>query len=306
MNEGSACVFAHYDVHGIVDDYVIYSLTQLSQIVDRVIFVSTSKLLIDDVKKLEALGVEVITRPNVGYDFYSYKVGIEHIGDVQLERLILCNDSVYGPVSDIEYFDEVMSDKDGDFWGITESFDFSHHLQSYFLVFKRSILASRVFKNFWRSLAILEHKKDIVRNYEVGLSHLLVANGFKFYSAFPLEDKGNLRRVWQAKGEFYRSFKRRWHEVDFWVGVITLLTGRLDVGVNHSHLDWERLIVGFGSPYIKVELLRDNPKNVEHLEAIFDVIRSNGDYPVDLIVNHLERVGVPQGHDDNCSAGEGT
>ncbi|TDG12760.1 hypothetical protein E2F43_14425 [Seongchinamella unica] len=287
----TACVFAHYDRDGIVDSHVTYSLSELHRCVQRLVFVSTSNLSDETVGKLVAMGIEVIVRKNRGYDFYSYKVGIEHLTLSDYDQLILCNDSVYGPLTDLSAFIGKMNEIDGDFWGITESFDFAHHLQSYFLVFKRTVLNSSAFAEFWSSLDLIDDKNEIIRRYEVGLSQVLTSCGFKFYSVMPLEDRGTVDRIWHARREYGRTLKRRWRDPAFWSDVGSLLTGRLDVGVNHSHLDWEVLLIEHGSPYIKVELLRDNPKDVRNLEPVLDVVRSKGEYPVELISKHLARVG---------------
>ena len=42
--------------------------------------------------------------------------------------------------------------------------------------------------------------------------------------------------------------------------------------------------------FLKVALLRENPRQLDDLDTVFDVIQAMGDYPVNLISSHLKRV----------------
>ena len=117
----TSCIFAHYDRDGIVDEYVLHYLKVLRQNVKQLIFVTTAGLDAQSVNMVRALDIEVIERANEGYDFYSYKVGIEQLSLDQYDSLMLCNDSVYGPFDDLAPLFERMDESKCDFWGITES-----------------------------------------------------------------------------------------------------------------------------------------------------------------------------------------
>ena len=94
-----AAVFVHYDKQNIVDDYVIYYLKELKIVTNTIIFVSTSDLANKERKKLEKYCDKIIIRENVGYDFYSWKIGLKILGTLNIfDEIILCNDSVYGPL----------------------------------------------------------------------------------------------------------------------------------------------------------------------------------------------------------------
>ncbi|WP_439107106.1 rhamnan synthesis F family protein [Congregibacter sp.] len=44
------------------------------------------------------LGINVLVCETFGYDFMSYRLGIEQLFLAAFDELLLCNDSVYGPV----------------------------------------------------------------------------------------------------------------------------------------------------------------------------------------------------------------
>ena len=140
-----ACVFSHFDKHNNVDEYVYYYLQSLLSVAKKIIFVTVVDISINDINKLEKLGIEVIKRKNVGYDFYSYKIGIDTLNLAQFDELIICNDSVYGPITPIETVFETMAPLKCDFWGITGNSTISYHIQSYFIVYRKDILNSLIF-----------------------------------------------------------------------------------------------------------------------------------------------------------------
>src|SRR5262249_12637577 len=128
-------VYVHYDRHGVVHDYVIEQLRQLAVANFRITFVSNApKLNKDGLSAVLPHCRLAIIRRNVGFDFGAYKDGITSIGDiVACDRLLLMNDSVYGPFWPISEFLDKADPANADFWGITDSWDTHYHVQSYFL-----------------------------------------------------------------------------------------------------------------------------------------------------------------------------
>ena len=179
-------VFAHYDYDNEVKEYVIYYLTQLKLICDEIIFVSTSELKEKECSQISSICSEIITRGNKGHDFYSYKVGLDYIGDLSpYEQVILCNDSCIGPLFDLEAYFNNMNELDVDFWGVSACARPFLHIQSYFLVFNRTVINSIVFKDFWQQVNVLNNKDEIVMNYEVGLSQKLLNADFQWSTIVP-------------------------------------------------------------------------------------------------------------------------
>ncbi len=187
------CVFAHYDQNNRIDDYVLLYLKRIKEVVTRIIFVSDNNLYTDEVSKIYDVvsQSDILVQKHGEYDFGSYKRGINHIGFNLLfslyDQLLLCNDSCYGPFFPLNPIFQKMSDTKSDFWGLTQNDHRKRmplHIQSYFLVFNKCIFLNKSFKAFWDEVGIYKEKDDIVLNYEVKLTTILVNEGFQFKTYF--------------------------------------------------------------------------------------------------------------------------
>ena len=262
------CVFAHYDRDGVVDDYVVCYLSKLHAIGCEIVFVTTARDLADaEIEKVRPYCSRILERENFGHDFGSWKAGMESVSDLKAyDRVIIANDSVYGPILPLEPVIEKMIASGADFWGITDSPRYTHHLQSYFVAFERRVVESAAFAKFWQSYPHYRHKNLVVLIGEVGLSRTLTRAGFRFAALCPWKD---VRRAYQRRHQTSSS--------------------ELAWKFNSSHWFWDILIAEFGCPFIKVQLLRDNPKEVPNVDRWVDLVSQAADYDAGLIGNHLSR-----------------
>ena len=178
-------VFAHYDKHNIVDDYVLYYLKNLKLIADKIIFVSDNNLPEIEQNKLQNLCHKIIAEKHGEYDFGSYKRGLEEAYQYSqdYDAIIIANDSCYGPIKPLSNIFKTMEYSDCDFWGLTVNQEiYLPHLQSYFLVFNKKIINSEIFKNFFRKVKREDNKQNIIENYEIALTPTFVDAGFKMDS----------------------------------------------------------------------------------------------------------------------------
>ncbi len=131
----------------------------------------------------------VFRKPNLGYDFGSWAVGLGMLPAIaEAPRVILANDSMLGPFSDIA---PLLADFDStlvDVWGLTDTRQFSHHLQSYFLGFRDGVLAERPLRDFFSGVREERSKWEIVKHNELALSALLRREGYLIKPAFRGED----------------------------------------------------------------------------------------------------------------------
>lgn len=182
------CIFSSYDNDSIIYPYVYHLVDELNRQldVDRFIFVTTSKSM-DDVQreKLINIGVEPHLRENVGYDFGSYFYGINLVSDklYDYDRVFFINDSVYGPFNDVKAlssgFDEL------DLWGLTDSWQYNYHIQSYFLCINRS--GYEVLRKFIDNYKYPDQYADVVHSGEIGFTQAFLKSNSNVCSAFPLE-----------------------------------------------------------------------------------------------------------------------
>ncbi|MFQ3574300.1 MAG: rhamnan synthesis F family protein [Thermodesulfovibrionales bacterium] len=266
------CIFAHYDCFNVVDDYVVYYLTQIYSIGAEIIFVTTcSDLAESEIKKIKGICSLIIIRKNVGIDFGSWKTGLSCAGDIgSYKRIIIANDSVYGPFFDIGKIINEMDGRGLDIWGITDSWEFCWHLQSYFIVFNQRVITSTFFKDFWENeVRYLRKKLLVIKNYELGLSQRALREGFV------LSSYCEYRKVISKSLKKYRKLP-----------FYNILTEK---PLNPSHFLWKPLIQDFGCPFLKVELMRDNPVRLPDLYDVEDVLQWS-EYDPSLIINHLKRV----------------
>jgi len=279
-------IFAHYDIDNCVDEYVFFYLKELKKINTDIVFVSTASLDEATLKELYMICDNVIVRENTGYDFMSYKVGLDSVDLCLYDEVILCNDSVYGPFYPFEDIFTKMQTKSCDFWGITSSHEISFHLQSYFLVFKKQVFLSEVFKGFWQNLKVLESKTEIIQRYEIGLSQQLISHGFRsdvyaMYEASLMQKFiFKLKRVTLQKviKKFF-NLKPKQHN-----SIVKEFKS-----FNNTHVFWKELILKAKMPFIKIELLRDNPIQVD-IGDYESIIKHISNYDTFLIENHLKRI----------------
>ena len=143
----------------------------------------------------------LIVRRNEGYDYGSWMTGIRHCSELiqQRGKLVLCNDSFWGAVCPIDDLIDRLFNSTADVIGLTDNLMYQPHLQSPFLMFNKPVITSTRFWNFWSNINCWEHKRSIVKNYEVGLPILLQQEGFQLESLYSTNANGNiLHAEWES------------------------------------------------------------------------------------------------------------
>ena len=178
----SICIFAHFNKNNNLEEYVIDYLNAIKELVDEIIFVSTSDIKPYKIDLLNTLVNKIIIKENKGYDFGSWKEGLFFIKNNYEnlpKEIILCNDSCY--ISENLFKKTVSSmrnNKKLDFWGITRNHTFGEHIQSYFIVLNHRVLKD---KEFWNFINKFEHqysKIDYITKYEYGLTNFLLSKKY--------------------------------------------------------------------------------------------------------------------------------
>lgn len=158
-------------------------LAALQPLTQALIVVCDDDLGPSELEKLAGLATHVITGRHGEYDFGSYKRGMSWARDngllAEVDDLILCNDSCFGPVRPLEEMFAAMAERDADFWGITASHDVAYHLQSYFLCFTRQVFESFDFLDFIEKVVVQPTASEVIQSYEVPLTELLQKAGFR-------------------------------------------------------------------------------------------------------------------------------
>jgi hypothetical protein len=183
-------------------------------------------------------GVVVLRRPNRGYDFGSWRVALDRFPAIApAARVLLVNDSMVGPLRPLGPLLDSFDRPGAGAWGLTDSDQFAHHLQSYFLGFRDGVLARPALARFWSGIRHHDDKMAIIMENELGLSALLREQGCGMDVAFPYRDV-------------------------------------VEPGQNPVIIGWRRLLER-GFPFVKRELLRDPsvaPDGDEVPAAVQDLI----------------------------------
>jgi lipopolysaccharide biosynthesis protein len=285
-NAGSRdeAVYLHFDRRGDIHDYVIQQLTELRKAGFRVTFVSNSrKFRSTHVPDIAPFCRQIVWRRNVGYDFGGYKDGIRSLGNLEgIDRLILMNDSAYGPFYPLRHLIDRVDPTEIDCWGITESWEHHYHVQSYFMLFLKGALSSVAFRQFWRRMPYVNRKASVIRYGEIKLSQILARRKLRVRVMAPYWEVAKhvldkMERISSDVPEDHKSF-------------LKYVQSHIVLGhpLNPSHYFWETLILDFGSPFLKREVITSNPTGSPFNWRWEEVIARNSNYDPGLIVKHLQ------------------
>ena len=191
-------IFAGYTPEGKISEAQIYYLQELKKVVDNIIFVADSQIFEEELNKIKDSVCYCDFERHKGYDFYSYKKGIEYAKNRGFfdgaEQLILCNDSCYAPIFPFEDSFNKMEKIGCDFLGYTQNRlnegktpPEKEHLQSYFLVFNKNVFISNIFKNFFSTIIPEKSVEKVIEKYELTLTKTLNDAGFTGKTFIPDE-----------------------------------------------------------------------------------------------------------------------
>ncbi|MCO5132148.1 MAG: rhamnan synthesis F family protein [Xanthobacteraceae bacterium] len=280
----SVAVYVHYDPSGEVADYVVDQLRHLVRAGFRVTFVTNAPRFPEAARaRVSPLCREMLWRVNRGLDFGGYRDGLTAVGDLErLDRVVLMNDSVYGPFRELKPILDGVDPGRVDYWGIIDSFEQTPHIQSFFLLFFGAAFKSDAFGRFWRSMPLIDDKGWVVRNGEVGLSRCLRKAGLR---------GGTLVSYAEAAAHLEKERPADPAEQRFWRRARLRVRGRIPL--NPMHYFWDIIILEFGCPFIKRDLLRLNPANVPSLSRWQSVIAARSAYDLTMIQRHLAAASQP-------------
>ena len=193
-------IYFFYDAEGIVDKYVVYYLKELSTVCEEICVVVNGDLNEDGEKQFRAYSNKLIIRKNRGFDSWAYKEAIEsygynYIAD-QYDELVLSNFTNFGPIFPFQEMFDAMKKCDCDFWGHNRYPDHGSyiagthvidHIQSYFSVFRKSVLKSPSFKRYWCTLSLPQNYQQAIIFHEVRYTRYFEELGFVSTTFIPWE-----------------------------------------------------------------------------------------------------------------------
>ena len=181
-------IYVVYDADGMIDEYIAKVLAGLRMHLAELIVVCNFTEAKGGQGYIEKYADEITYRKNIGFDAGAYKDVIQELyaaGKMQeIDEMLLANDSFYGPIDSFDPVFMLMGQSSCDYWGLTrypggnyEEMEISPHIQSYFMCFRRNVINSSAFYNFWLGMEYPTTFIDAVFHFEFRLNHILEEAG---------------------------------------------------------------------------------------------------------------------------------
>lgn len=288
-------LYVHFDRDNAVDEHVFYQVERLVPFAVETQFISNSPISEAEAGRLRAFVSGITVRPNRGLDFGAWaEILNARLPEIakNFDELWLMNDSCYGPVFPLEEIFDRMKEQPCDFWSITDSGGNQRgkrHLQSYFLIFRRKVLQSRPFQEFWKRTALKCTDCRTRKRYgEQSLDRCLRQAGFRPGCFISVRDESQNWRIGQL------------HPLSLFSAY--------------------RLVDDYQLPFLQVKAFEYSPLlPFNGGGLIFQALTEKGsEYPKSLILGHLRRTAplsavknltetlllLPEKDNETCSSGE--
>jgi len=299
-------VFAHYDKLNQIDEYVVDYLTKLNKFCDKIVFVSDCDVKPAELQKISHLiSDSVCGRHGESNDLGSYKRGFNLIIEKykseisNIDQFLFVNDSGYC-VGDLTPVFDTMTGASVDAWALCDHapdpklIEGKCYLQSNFFAVNRDVFTSKPFSRFMNNITASHNKSEIVDKYELGLSDMLIKNGYRtgcYISTVNLD-------------EYIRS-----NDTQLTAEIISLLSGNYSgitsdimsrifhskIGGDYVYSDHFYTLLKIGFPLIKCLALVPNQetgpynKLIDYWKPL--LISKLGSTQVNQMLAHISRIG---------------
>lgn len=146
---------------------------------------------------------DIVIRNNVGFDAGAWRdvmldIGFERI--CEFDELILFNDSFFGPIYPFKEMFDKMDRTDVDYWGITNHGEAPNsrdmcpygyrprYIQTYFLAFRKNLVESNEFQQYWTNLPNYETFEDLAFKHGAVLTKYFEDLGYKWKAYVKSQD----------------------------------------------------------------------------------------------------------------------
>lgn len=204
------------------------------------------------VEETDGLVDAVCSRRNVGYDFASWSRLIGHLplqNGAGPTRLVLLNNSVYGPLRPIRTTLETVARSGWAVTGMTGSLEFLPHGSSYFMALDHRVLRHPDFLPWWRAIRLSRSKWGTILSHEL-----------RWYADFSAMAGGSAGMLFPAS---------------------------TSATVNPVTFGWEALVAE-GMPFVKKSLFGANYDRVDMSDWRTSLRRVAPDFDQDLIGRELQ------------------
>lgn len=189
-------IYFFYDKSGIVDNYVYEVLKSMKPFVENILFVSNGEIESKYIDKLGQYTSHVLCRKNEGFDVWAYKEALEYTGWDNLanyDEVIFMNYTIMGPLFPLDNMFNKMESQDIDFWGLSvyHKTDYDHmgmikygyiplHIQSHFIVVRKSLFSADIFQKYWKNMPMINNYFESVAKHEAIFTKHFEDLGYKW------------------------------------------------------------------------------------------------------------------------------
>ena len=140
---------------------------------------------------------DIVIRDNIGFDAGAWRDVMLDVGFDKLcefDEIILFNDSFFGPIYPFKEMFDKMDEEDVDYWGITNHGEAPNsrdmcpygyrprYIQTYFLAFRKNLVKSSEFQEYWSNLPNYETFEDLAFKHGAVLTKYFEDLGYKWKS----------------------------------------------------------------------------------------------------------------------------
>ena len=171
---------------------------------DELVIVSNGFLNEESISGLsEYTSHDIVIRDNLGFDAGAWRdmmldTGFKKL--CQFDEIILFNDSFFGPIYPFKEMFDKMDNENVNFWGITDHGEAPNsrdmcpygyrprYLQTYFLAFRKNLVKSSEFQEYWANLPNYETFEELTFKHGAVLTKYFEDLGYKWKSYVESED----------------------------------------------------------------------------------------------------------------------
>lgn len=185
-------IYCIYDEYGRVGRYVDFLLAQLVESLETLVIVVNGSVDAESRHRLDLFADRIIIRENKGLDIAAYREAMLTLGWDTLssyDEVICLNDTMLGPVHPFSEMFATMDAKEVDFWGITAyphdvafGEEIPTHLQSYWHAYRKSLVSSPAFQQYWETMPVYENYAEATRKHEMTFTKRFADQGFTWAS----------------------------------------------------------------------------------------------------------------------------
>jgi lipopolysaccharide biosynthesis protein len=170
-------IFAGYDSDGVIDSALLHYISALSGVGD-VVFCMDNAAPESELARVREIPnvLYAAAQRHAEYDFGSYKRGYAWAAQRGIldgyDWVYFANDSVYGPIKDLEPYLVGLEEKNTDITGMYYAVGGPHpnYIQSWFFGLGKNVALADWVAEFFNNVTRQNGKEDVVAKYEIGFS----------------------------------------------------------------------------------------------------------------------------------------